>query len=90
MKSVVAKVQLGEADAAYSQAAAALRRLDQSTPADIRAIVHENMSATLQQAGHAVEAEQHRVLSKMAWETYAHEQREARRLLHENPTETLH
>lgn len=83
-------LKLGEADAAYSQAVAALRRLDQSTPADIRAIVHENMSATLQQAGHAVEAEQHRVLSKMAWETYAHEQREARRLLHENPTETLH
>ena len=83
-------LKLGEADAAYTQAAAALRRLDESTPADIRAIVHENMAAALQQAGHAVEAEQHRVLSKMAWETYAHEQREARRLLHENPNETLH
>lgn len=83
-------LKLGDADGAYSQAAVALQRLDQSTPADIRAIVHENMAAALQQAGHAVEAEQHRVLSRMAWETYAHEQREARRLLRENPTETLH
>jgi tetratricopeptide (TPR) repeat protein len=83
-------LKLGDADGAYSQAAAALRRLDQDTPADIRAIVHENMAAALQQAEHAVEAEQHRLLSRMAWETYAHEQREARRLLRENPTETLH
>jgi len=83
-------LKLGEADAAYTQAALALRRVDQSTPADIRAIVHENMAEALREAGKTVEAEQHRVLSKMAWETYAHEQREARRLLHENPTETLH
>lgn len=83
-------LQLGEPDAAYSQAAAALRRLDESTPADIRAIVHENMAAALQSAGKTVEAEQHRVLSRMAWETYAHEQREARRLLRENPGKTLH
>jgi tetratricopeptide (TPR) repeat protein len=83
-------LNLGDADGAYGQAADALRRLDQSTPADIRAIVHENMAAALQQAGHGVEAEQHRVLSRMAWETYAHEQREARRLLRENPNETLH
>jgi tetratricopeptide (TPR) repeat protein len=83
-------LKLGETDAAYSQAAAALRRVDQSTPADIRAIVHENMASALQQAGKAVEAEQHRLLSRMAWETYAHEQREARRLLRENPGETLH
>jgi tetratricopeptide (TPR) repeat protein len=83
-------LKLGEPDAAYTQAAAALQRLDESTPADIRAIVHENMAEALQQAGKTVEAEQHRVLSRMAWETYAHEQREARRLLRENPTETLH
>lgn len=83
-------LKLGEPDAAYTQAAAALQRLDESTPADIRAIVHENMAEALQQAGKTVEAEQHRVLSRMAWETYAHEQREARRLLHENPAETLH
>jgi hypothetical protein len=83
-------LKLGDPDAAYTQAAAALRRLDESTPADIRAIVHENMAAALQPAGHAIEAEQHRVLSRMAWETYAHEQREARRLLHEAPGETLH
>jgi tetratricopeptide (TPR) repeat protein len=83
-------LKLGQADAAYTQAAVALRRVDQATPADIRAIVHENMAAALQQAGQAVEAEQHRVLSRMAWETYAHEQREARRLLRENPSETLH
>lgn len=83
-------LQLGEPDAAYTQAVGALQRLDESTPADIRAIVHENMAEALQQAGKTVEAEQHRVLSRMAWETYAHEQREARRLLRENPTETLH
>jgi tetratricopeptide (TPR) repeat protein len=83
-------LKLGDADGAYSQAAAALKRLDQSTPADIRAIVHENMASALHQAGHAIEAEQHRLLSRMAWETYAHEQREARRLLRENPVETLH
>jgi tetratricopeptide (TPR) repeat protein len=83
-------LKVGQADAAYTEAALALRRVDQSTPADIRAIVHENMSAALLQAGQAVEAEQHRVLARMAWETYAHEQREARRLLRENPAETLH
>jgi tetratricopeptide (TPR) repeat protein len=83
-------LKLGEADVAYSQAADAMRRLDQGTPADIRAIVHENMAEALHQAGKAVEAEQHRVLSRMAWETYAHEQREARRLLRENPADTLH
>jgi tetratricopeptide (TPR) repeat protein len=83
-------LKLGEPDAAYTQAAAALQRLDESTPADIRAIVHENVAEALQRAGRVVEAEQHRVLSRMAWETYAHEQREARRLLRENPTATLH
>lgn len=83
-------LRLGDADGGYVQAADALRRVDQATPADVRAIVHENMSQALQQAGKAVEAEQHRVLSRMAWETYAHEQREARRLLRENPSETLH
>jgi tetratricopeptide (TPR) repeat protein len=83
-------LRLGDADGAYVQAAAAARRLDESTPADIRAIVHDNMAAALLQAGQAIEAEQHRVLSRMAWETYAHEQREARRLLREQPGETLH
>jgi tetratricopeptide (TPR) repeat protein len=83
-------LKLGDAQAAASQAAAALRRVDESTPADIRAIVHENMAASLRYLGQAVEAEQHRVMAQMAWETYAHEQREARRLLHEPPSETLH
>jgi tetratricopeptide (TPR) repeat protein len=83
-------LQMGESDAAYGQAVSALRRLDQSAPADIRAIVHENMAATLAHLGYQVEAEQHRMLSRMAWEAHAHEQREARRLLHENPDVTLH
>jgi hypothetical protein len=48
------------------------------------------MAASLRYLGQAVEAEQHRVMAQMAWETYAHEQREARRLLHEPPSETLH
>ncbi len=83
-------LKLGDGDGAYSQAAAALHRVDESTPADIRAIVHENMSSALRNNGHRIEAEQHRVLARMAWETYGHEQREARRLLHEQSGETLH
>jgi tetratricopeptide (TPR) repeat protein len=83
-------LKLGDHDAAVSQAGAALRRVDESTPADVRAIVHENMAAALRQIGRAIDAEQHRVLARMAWETYAHEQREARRLLHEPSRETLH
>ena len=83
-------LKLGDPDAAVSQAGAALRRVDESTPADVRAIVHESMAAALRQVGHMLDAEQHRVMSRMAWETYAHEQREARRLLHEPVGETLH
>jgi hypothetical protein len=83
-------LQLGEIDAGYAEAVGALRRLDESAPADIRAIVHENMACALERLDHRLEAEQHRMMSKIAWETYAHEQREARRLLHENTSETLH
>lgn len=83
-------LKLGDTEAGFGQAASALQRVDESTPADVRAIVHDNMSSALLQGGRAAEAEQHRVLASMAWETYAHEQREARRLLHEQPGETLH
>jgi tetratricopeptide (TPR) repeat protein len=83
-------IELGRVDEGYAQMVAALRRVDESTPSDIRAIVHSNMAAALNTLGRTAEAGQHQMLSRMAWETYAHEQREARRLLADNPTETLH
>jgi tetratricopeptide (TPR) repeat protein len=83
-------LELGQLDDGYGQAVAALRRVDDATPADIRAIVHDNMANALLHLGHRGESEQHRILSRMAWETYAHEQREARRLLHESSHPTLH
>jgi tetratricopeptide (TPR) repeat protein len=83
-------LELGQLDNGYGQAVAALRRVDDATPADIRAIVHDNMANALLHLGHRGESKQHRVLSRMAWETYAHEQREARRLLHESSHPTLH
>jgi hypothetical protein len=48
------------------------------------------MAAMLQSMGRAAESQQHQTLSGMAWDTYAHEQREARRLLADNFAETLH
>ncbi len=83
-------IQLGHVDDGYAQMVSALRRVDESTPSDIRAIVHSNMAAALRTLGHTAEAGQHALLSRMAWETYAHEQREARRLLAHDPAETLH
>jgi tetratricopeptide (TPR) repeat protein len=83
-------IELGRVDEGYAQMVAALGRVDESTPSDIRAIVHSNMAAALHTLGRAAEAGQHQILSRMAWDTYAHEQREARRLLADNPTETLH
>ena len=83
-------LQLGETDAGYAQAISALRRLDQATPADIRAIVHENMAAALDAVKQPAQARQHRTLSQAAWEAHDHEQREARRLLNEDTAITLH
>lgn len=83
-------IELGRVDEGYAQLLAALRRVDESTPSDIRAIAHSNMAAALDGLGRGAEAEQHRVLAGMAWETFAHEQREARRLLAADPAETLH
>jgi tetratricopeptide (TPR) repeat protein len=83
-------LQLGRGVDGLARVQAALARVDESTPADIRAIVHGNMAAALAQLGRGVEGEQHRVMADMAWDTYAHEQREARRLLSGEPTETLH
>jgi len=84
------RIELGEVDAGYAELVAVLRRVDESTPADIRAIVHDNMAGALDRLGHVGEADQHRKLGRMAWETYAHGQREARRLLNDNAPETLH
>ncbi len=83
-------LQLGQADAGYAQAVAALRRLDESTPADIRAIVHENMAAALEGVQQPSQARLHRTMAQAAWDTHSHEQREARRLLNEHTTTTLH
>lgn len=83
-------LQLGETDAGYAQAVAAWRRLDESAPADIRAIVHENMAAALEGVQQPAQARQHRTMAQAAWDTHCHEQREARRLLNENTTTTLH
>ena len=83
-------IELGRREEGLAQLVAALKRVDESTPSDVRAIVHANLAAALKIMGRAAEAEQHRVLAGMAWETYAHEQREARRLLAGDPVETLH
>jgi len=83
-------IELGRVDEGTGQLAAALARVDEATPADIRAIVHSNLAAALKATGRDNEAEQHRRLAEMAWQTYAHEQREARRLLAGDPAETLH
>jgi tetratricopeptide (TPR) repeat protein len=83
-------IELGRGEEGHAQLLAALNRVDESTPADIRAIVHANMAAMLQSMGRAAESQQHQTLAGMAWDTYAHEQREARRLLTSNFAETLH
>ena len=83
-------LQLGQTDAGYAQAVAALRRLDESAPADIRAIVHENMAAALEAVKQPAQARQHRTMAQAAWDTHSHEQSEARRLLHESAVTTVH
>lgn len=83
-------LQLGKIDAGYAEAVASLRRLDEAAPADIRAIVHENMAAALESVHQSSQAGQHRTMAQAAWATHRHEQREARRLLHEATTTTLH
>ena len=83
-------IELGRRDEGHAQVLAAMKRVDESTPSDIRAIVHANMATALKKLGRDAEAQQHQVLAAMAWETYAHEQREARRLLASAPGETLH
>ncbi len=83
-------IELGRIEEGMRQLADALGRVDEATPSDIRAIVHANMAAALRAAGRGSEAKQHRLLAEMAWQTYAHEQREARRLLAGDPADTLH
>jgi tetratricopeptide (TPR) repeat protein len=82
-------LQLGRADAALSGAQSALARLDDWTPADIRAIVQDNMAAVLASRGDRELAEQHRVLARMAWQAHAHAQREALRVLQGSAPPTL-
>jgi tetratricopeptide (TPR) repeat protein len=82
-------IELGRVEEGIAQLQTALQRVDESTPADIRAIAHGNMAEALSKLGRNAEEQQHRLLAGIAWETYAHEQREARRLLGE-PAERLH
>lgn len=81
---------LGRTDEGLAQLQTALQRVDGSTPHDIRAIAHDNLAAALNRLGRTAEADQHRLMASMAWDTYAHEQREARRLLAGEPIERLH
>lgn len=83
-------LQLGQTDAGYAQAVSALRRLDESAPADIRAIVHENMATALEAVEQPLEARQHRTMAHAAWDAHSHEQSETRRVLNENTSTTLH
>ncbi|MGH6609911.1 MAG: hypothetical protein ACRECQ_06625, partial [Burkholderiaceae bacterium] len=82
-------LQLGEIDAGYAQAVAALKRLDEAAPADVRAFVHENMAAALDAMQQPAQARQHRTMAQAAWDTHCHAQNEARRLLNESGA-TLH
>lgn len=81
---------LGRIDEGHAHLRAALAKLDESTPSDVRAIVHADMADALERRGDKRAADQHRLLASMAWDTYAHEQREARRLLAGDPPATLH
>jgi tetratricopeptide (TPR) repeat protein len=83
-------IKLGRNEEGHEQLERALKRVDETTPADIRAIVHSNLAAVLKAEGRIEEAGQHHRLGEMAWQTYAHEQREARRLLAGDPADTLH
>lgn len=74
-------LRTGRAEEALAAARAAQARLDDATPADIRAIVHGNLASMLQELARADEAREHAALARIAWEATAHEQREARRLL---------
>jgi tetratricopeptide (TPR) repeat protein len=82
-------LQLGRAEAALAGAQSALARLDDWTPADIRAIVQDNMAAVRASRGERDLAEQHRVLARMAWQAHAHAQREALRVLQGGAPPTL-
>ncbi len=74
-------LKTGHAEAALAAARAAQARLDDATPAEIRAIVHGNLASMLEELGDAAQAREHAALARTAWEATAHEQRETRRLL---------
>lgn len=80
-------LKTGRAEEALAAARAAQARLDDATPAEIRAIVHGNLASMLQELARADEAREHAALARIAWEATAHEQREARRLLADVATE---
>ena len=82
-------LRLGRAEAALAGAQSALARLDDWTPADIRAIVQDNMATVRASRGERELAEQHRVLARMAWQAHAHAQREALRVLQGGAPPTL-
>lgn len=80
-------LKTGRAQEALAAARAAQARLDEATPAEIRAIVHGNLAAMLEELGHADQAREHAALARIAWDATAHERRETRRLLAEVATE---
>jgi len=82
-------LRLGRAAAALAGAQSALARLDDWTPADIRAIVQDNMATVRASRGERELAEQHRVLARIAWQAHAHAQREALRVLQGGAPPTL-
>ena len=79
-------LHLGRDAEAAAEIARALDRLDSATPAEVRAIVHDNAAEIALASGRARDARQHAQLAQIAWAASAHEQREASRLLHDGTT----
>jgi tetratricopeptide (TPR) repeat protein len=78
-------LQLGRRAEAVAGIERALARLDETTPAEVRAIVHENAAAVALASARTRDAHQHEQLAQIAWAATRHEQQEARRLLMEPP-----
>ena len=74
-------LRLGRAAEAASGIECALSRLDLATPAETRAIVHDNAATITLAAGRVREAQQHEQLAQIAWAATRHELLEARRML---------
>lgn len=78
-------LHLGRRAEAEKEIVRALARLDESTPAEVRATVHDNAAEIAIAAGRSSDAHEHAQLARIAWAAAQYEQREARRLLAEDP-----